>query len=182
MSLEGFQIRFRTGILKKKKKKTSYFVSKHSRLTILWYFWVDKQKDSAMHIPVSILSRTLIPSRLPRSIEQSFLCYTIGPCWQNSYFVFKVLQEFFEWNTARPGSHLCGAWEPHQDHHLAKSDCESLLPGKCILISEMLKCEKCTSQNCYHAMLLSFTSFCHSYWVCIVKFKGISCFSYGTLL
>ena len=30
---------------------------------------------------MSILPQTLLPSRLPHDIEQSFLCYTIGPCW-----------------------------------------------------------------------------------------------------
>ena len=34
-----------------------------------------------MHTHVSILPRTLLPSRLPHHIEQSSLCYTVGPCW-----------------------------------------------------------------------------------------------------
>ena len=28
-----------------------------------------------------ILPQTPLPSRLPRNIEQSSLCYTVGPCW-----------------------------------------------------------------------------------------------------
>ena len=35
-----------------------------------------------MHIHVSSLPQTTLPSRLPRNIEQSFLCYlSLGPCW-----------------------------------------------------------------------------------------------------
>ena len=37
--------------------------------------------DSAIHIHVSILLQTFLPSRLPHNIKQSYLCYTVGPCW-----------------------------------------------------------------------------------------------------
>ena len=40
-----------------------------------------QQRDSAMHIYVSILPQTPLPSRLPHDFEQSSLCYTVGPCW-----------------------------------------------------------------------------------------------------
>ena len=40
-----------------------------------------KQRDSAIYIHVSILPQTPLPSRLPHNIKQSFLCYTVGPCW-----------------------------------------------------------------------------------------------------
>ena len=30
---------------------------------------------------MSIPPYTLLPSRLPHDIEQSSLCYTVGPCW-----------------------------------------------------------------------------------------------------
>ena len=36
--------------------------------------------NSAIHIHVSILPQTPLPSRLPHSIEESSLCYTVGPC------------------------------------------------------------------------------------------------------
>ena len=49
-----------------------------------------QQRDSAMHIHVAILSQTPLPSRLPHNIEQSFLCYTIGPCWLK--FLFFMLK------------------------------------------------------------------------------------------
>ena len=38
-----------------------------------------QQRDSAIHIPSSILPQTPLSSRLPRYIEQSPLCYTVGP-------------------------------------------------------------------------------------------------------
>ena len=40
-----------------------------------------QQRDSAIHIHVSILPQTPLPSRLPHDIEQSSLSYTVGPCW-----------------------------------------------------------------------------------------------------
>ena len=40
-----------------------------------------QQRDSAIHMHVSILPQTPLPSRLPHNLEQSSLCYTIGPCW-----------------------------------------------------------------------------------------------------
>ena len=39
------------------------------------------QSDSVMHIPVSVLSQILFPFGLLHYIEQSSLCYTVGPCW-----------------------------------------------------------------------------------------------------
>ena len=39
------------------------------------------QKDSAIHIHVSFLPQTPLPSRLPDNIEQSsLLCHAVGPC------------------------------------------------------------------------------------------------------
>ena len=40
-----------------------------------------QQSDSVVHIHVSILPQTPLPSRLPHNIEQSSQCYTVGPCW-----------------------------------------------------------------------------------------------------
>ena len=42
-----------------------------------------QQSDSAIHIHVSILPQTPLPSpsRLPHNIEQSSLCYRVGTCW-----------------------------------------------------------------------------------------------------
>ena len=37
--------------------------------------------DSVLHIHVSILFQILFPFRLLQSIDQSSLCYTVGPCW-----------------------------------------------------------------------------------------------------
>ena len=36
------------------------------------------QRDSAIHIHVSILPQSPLPSRLPHNFERSFLCYTVG--------------------------------------------------------------------------------------------------------
>ena len=40
-----------------------------------------QQKDSAIHVYVSILPQISLPSRLPHNIEQSSLCYIVSPCW-----------------------------------------------------------------------------------------------------
>ena len=40
-----------------------------------------QQSNSAIHIHVSNLSQTPLPSRLPHNIEQRTLHYTVGPCW-----------------------------------------------------------------------------------------------------
>ena len=37
--------------------------------------------DSVLHIPVSSLFQILFPFTLLQNIEQSSLCYTVGPCW-----------------------------------------------------------------------------------------------------
>ena len=39
-----------------------------------------QQSDSVIHIHVSILFQILFPFRLLQNIEQSSLCYTVGPC------------------------------------------------------------------------------------------------------
>ena len=39
----------------------------------------EQGRDSAIYIRVSILPLTPLPSRLPHNIEQSSLCYTVGP-------------------------------------------------------------------------------------------------------
>ena len=36
---------------------------------------------SGIHMHVSILCQTPLPSRLAPNIEQNSLCYTVGPCW-----------------------------------------------------------------------------------------------------
>ena len=40
-----------------------------------------QQSDSVIPIHVSILFQILLPFRLLQDIEQSSLCYTVGPCW-----------------------------------------------------------------------------------------------------
>ena len=60
---------------------TFYSTLECSRLTMLVRVSGGQQRDSAIHIHVSILPQTPLPSRLPHSTEQSFLCYTAGHCW-----------------------------------------------------------------------------------------------------
>ena len=40
-----------------------------------------QQSDSVIHIHVPILFQIIFPFRLLYNIEQSSLCYTVGPCW-----------------------------------------------------------------------------------------------------
>ena len=46
-----------------------------------------QQNDSLIHIHLSILSQILFPSRSLHNIEQSSLCYTVGPC---SFFILNI--------------------------------------------------------------------------------------------
>ena len=41
----------------------------------------EQWRDSAIHMHVSILPQTVLPSRLPHNIEQSSLGYSVGLCW-----------------------------------------------------------------------------------------------------
>ena len=53
-----------------------------------------QQRDSAVHIHVSILLQTPLPSRLSHSTEQSSMCYTVGPCWLGQdYFLLIFICE-----------------------------------------------------------------------------------------
>ena len=40
-----------------------------------------QQSDSVIHIRISILLKILFPFKLLYNIEQTSLCYTVGPCW-----------------------------------------------------------------------------------------------------
>ena len=66
------------------------FVYNSSKLFVLVYGQLtnnvvivsgEQQRDSAMHIHVSILLQPPLPPRLPHNTEQSSLSYTVGPCW-----------------------------------------------------------------------------------------------------
>ena len=52
-----------------------------------------QQRDSAIHIHVSILPRTPLSPRLPYDIEQSSLCSTLGPCWLKLVFCPMIMEE-----------------------------------------------------------------------------------------
>ena len=44
-----------------------------------------QQRDLAIHIHVSIVPQTPLPSRLPDNIEQSSMCYIVGFYWLSSF-------------------------------------------------------------------------------------------------
>ena len=46
-----------------------------------------QQSDSVIHIRISILFPILFPFRLLYNIEQSSLCYTVGPCWYTPLYL-----------------------------------------------------------------------------------------------
>ena len=41
----------------------------------------EQQRDSPIHVHVSIITQTPLCSRLPHNTEQSSSCYTAGPHW-----------------------------------------------------------------------------------------------------
>ena len=53
-----------------------------------------QQSDSVIHIHVSILFQILFPFRLLQSVEQSSLCYTVGPCWLSILNIAGLLTTF----------------------------------------------------------------------------------------
>ena len=57
-----------------------------------------QQSDSVQHIHVSILFQILFPFRLLQNIEQSSLCYTVGPCWLSilNITVYTCQSQYFE--------------------------------------------------------------------------------------
>ena len=75
---------------KKKLHLSLKFKSTKHFLKFLFYIGVSiknvvlvsgvQQSDSVIHIHVSILFQILFPFRLLQNIEQSSLCYTVGPC------------------------------------------------------------------------------------------------------
>ena len=52
-----------------------------------------QQRASDIHTRVSILPQTPLPSRLPHNIQQSSLCYTVGPSLSTllSDFIYSLL-------------------------------------------------------------------------------------------
>ena len=58
------------------KFMASLLINKQSWDSFRW-----TAKGLSVHIRVSVLPQTPLPSRLPHNIEQGSLCYTVGPCW-----------------------------------------------------------------------------------------------------
>ena len=50
-----------------------------------------QQSDSVIHIHVSILLKIIFPFRLLHNIEQSSLCYTVGPYWLSILYIVVCL-------------------------------------------------------------------------------------------
>ena len=46
-----------------------------------------QQSDSLIHIHVSTLFQIPFPNRLLQNIEESSLCYTVGPCWLSILYI-----------------------------------------------------------------------------------------------
>ena len=86
---------------------TFYFVLRCSQLTNNAIASGEQQRDSAIHIHVSILPQPPLPFRLPHNIEQSSMCYTVvGLCWFLLFscsVVFNSLQP----HGPSPGRLLC---------------------------------------------------------------------------
>ena len=60
-------------------KKTFYFVLGYSWLTRLWQFQVNTKGIQPYIYMYQFSPQTPLPFRLPHNIEQSFMCYTVGP-------------------------------------------------------------------------------------------------------
>ena len=60
---------------------TFYFILECSWLNTIVLISDIQQSDSIIHIHASVLFQILFPIRLLQNIEQSSLCYAVGPCW-----------------------------------------------------------------------------------------------------
>ena len=75
----------------KKKNLKLYFVWSIAEKNVVIVSG-EQQRDSAIHIHISNLPHTPFPSRLSYKIDQSSMCYTVGPCWLSFFFlIFKYL-------------------------------------------------------------------------------------------
>ena len=54
----------------------------------------EQRRNSAIHIHISILPQTPLPSRLPQNSEQSCVCYAVGPGWLSMNFFLSTKMEF----------------------------------------------------------------------------------------
>ena len=66
---------------KQNKTKTFLFHSGAYPINSVVIVSGGQQRDKALHIYVSILPQTFLPSRLLHNTEQISLCHTVGPCW-----------------------------------------------------------------------------------------------------
>ena len=62
------------------KKKKTFCIGVYSFKNVVIVSG-EQRRDSTIHIHVSILPQTPLPSRLPHNTEQSSMCYTVSPCW-----------------------------------------------------------------------------------------------------
>ena len=53
-----------------------------------------QQSGSVIHVHMSILFQILFPFRWSHNIEQSSLCYTVGPCWLSIFVLFLFIYLF----------------------------------------------------------------------------------------
>ena len=68
-----------------------------------------QQSDSFIHIYVSILFQILFPFRLLQNIEQSSLCYTVGPCWLFILNIVVCTDQSQTPNLSLPPPTFCGS-------------------------------------------------------------------------
>ena len=65
----------------------------------------EQGRDSAIHIHVSILSQTPLPSKLPHDTELSSLCFPVDPCWLSTVNIVACTCFFYSLSHD-PQSHL----------------------------------------------------------------------------
>ena len=60
---------------------------------MLWQFQVHSRAIQTIHTHVSILLQTPLSSRLQHNIEQSSLCYTVGPCCLSILYIVVCISD-----------------------------------------------------------------------------------------
>ena len=77
----------------------------------------EQQRNSTKHVHVSILTQVPLSSRVAQSIEQSFMCYTIDPCWLSILNILNIVVFIcsLKWKRVwqRVLEHICNPKNPN---------------------------------------------------------------------
>ena len=137
-----------------------------------------QQSDSVIHIDVSILFQILFPIRLLHNIEQSSLCYTVGPCWLSILNTAVCTCQFWVKSIKLQnmgGPHLIN-WRPnskdwsYQKKKFTSKPQQQLLPELAACLTD---CSLSSPHNCMNLFLLSVSLSCSLLCLCVYTYVWV---------